>query len=137
LNFHYCGTIREGILDITIELSTKETFDRQLEGLWDNGFGSELLRKLQPRIDRLAKDHYLQIANSGTAGTRDSRLGIETGAMFRDLTQSVIQDRTIILDTLLDYALEQEQRLAESGRSFLPSEAEVFAELSKLIEELF
>jgi hypothetical protein len=124
-------------LDITIELSTKETFDRQLEGIWDNGFGAELLRKLQPRIDRLAKEHYLDIANSGTAGNRDSRLGIETGAMFRDLTQSVIQDRSIILDTSLDYALEQEQRLAESGRSLLPSDAEVFAECSRLLSELF
>lgn len=124
-------------MDITIDLSTKEAFDRQFEALWDNGFGAEMLRQLQPRIDRLAKDHYLTIANSGTAGRRDSRIGIETGAMFADLTNAIIRNDAIILDTSLDYALEQEQRLAESGRSFLPSESEVMGELSKLISELF
>lgn len=124
-------------MDILIELSIEELFDRQLTALWDNGFGVEMLQKLQPRIDRLAKDHYLEIANSGTAGTKDSRIGIESGAMFADLTQSVIRDDAIILDTSLDYAMAQEQRLAESGRSFLPSEAEIVIELSKLISELF
>lgn len=124
-------------MDITIDLSTKEAFDRQFEALWDNGFGAEMLRQLQPRIDRLAKDHYLTIANSGTAGSRDSRIGIESGAMFADLTNAIIRNDAIILDTSLDYALEQEQRLAESGRSFLMSESEVMGELSKLILELF
>lgn len=122
---------------ILFEISGKESFDRQFEALWDNGFGADILRKLQPRIDRLAKEHYLTIANSGTAGTRDPRIGIESGAMFADLTTSIIRNDAIILDTSLDYALEQEQRLAESGRSFLPSEEEIMGELSKLISELF
>jgi len=123
-------------MEILFELSQKEAFDRQLEALWGAGFGSDLLKKALPEIEALAKAHYLEIANSAIAGTRDPRLGIETGAMFDDLTKPIIRDEKIILETSLDYAMEQEERLAKSGRSFLPSDAEVFAVFSKLIKEL-
>ena len=123
-------------MEIIFELSEKEAFNRQLEALWGAGFGSDLLKKALPEIEALAKAHYLEIANSAIAGTRDPRLGIETGAMFDDLTTPIIRDEKIILETSLDYALEQEERLAKSGRSFLPSDAEVFAVFQKLLSEI-
>jgi len=123
-------------MEIIFELSGKEAFNRQLEALWGAGFGADLLKKALPEIEALAKAHYLEIANSAIAGTRDPRLGIETGAMFDALTTPIIRDESIILETSLDYAIEQEERLAKSGRSFLPSDAEVFAVFSKLIKEL-
>ena len=123
-------------MEILFELSEKEAFNRQLEALWGAGFGSDLLKKALPEIEALAKAHYLEIANSAIAGTRDPRLGIETGAMFDDLTTPIIRDEKIILETSLDYALEQEERLAKSGRSFLPSDAEVFAVFQKLLSEI-
>jgi len=123
-------------MEILFELSEKEAFNRQLEALWGAGFGSDLLKKALPEIEALAKAHYLEIANSAIAGTRDPRLGIESGAMFDDLTTPIIRDEKIILETSLDYALEQEERLAKSGRSFLPSDAEVFAVFQKLLSEI-
>jgi len=123
-------------MEILFELSEKEAFNRQLEALWGAGFGSDLLKKALPELEALAKAHYLEIANSAIAGTRDPRLGIETGAMFDDLTTPIIRDEKIILETSLDYALEQEERLAKSGRSFLPSDAEVFAVFQKLLSEI-
>ena len=124
-------------MTIVFELSIKEQFDRQLEALYDNGFGAEVLAKALPKIEALAKSHYLEVANSEKAGQLDSRLGIESGAMFADLTKPILKNDRIILDTTLDYALQQETRLkATSGRSFLPSEDQVFAVIRDTIMEL-
>ena len=123
-------------MEIIFELSEKEAFSRQLEALWGAGFGADLLKKALPQIEALAKAHYLEIASSGTAGTIDPRIGIETGAMFGDLTTPIIRNEAIILDTSLDYAIEQEERLAKSGRSFLPSDDQVFAVFQKLLSDL-
>ena len=123
-------------MEIFFKLSQKEAFTRQLEALWGDGFGPDLLSKALPQIEALSKAHYLEIANSAIAGTIDPRLGIETGAMFADLTTPIIRDDRIILDTSLDYAMEQEERLGKSGRSFLPSDAEVFAVFQKLLSEI-
>lgn len=124
-------------MDIVFELSVKEQFDRQLEAVWNDGFGASVLAKALPRIEALAKSHYLEIANSEKAGQLDTRLGIESGAMFADLTKPVLKGNQIILDTTLDYALQQETRLkATSGRSFLPSEDQVFAVIRDTILEL-
>ena len=123
-------------MEIFFKLSEKEAFTRQLEALWGDGFGPDLLSKALPRIEALSKAHYLEIANSAIAGTRDPRLGIETGAMFADLTAPIIRDDQIILETSLDYAMEQEERLGKSGRSFLPSDAEVFAIFQKLLSDI-
>ena len=123
-------------MEISFELSEKEAFTRQLEALWGDGFGPDLLSKALPQIEALAKAHYLEIANSGKGGNLDPRLGIETGAMFDDLTKPIIRDDKIILDTSLDYAMEQEERLGKSGRSFLPSDADVFAVFQKLLSEI-
>ncbi len=124
-------------MDIIFELSIKESFSRQLEALWNGGFGEEILTRLKPAIEDLAKQHYLDIAASGKGGSRDPRLGIESGAMFQDLTTPIIQDNAIILDTSLDYAMEQEDRLkATSGRSFLPSEDAIYDVIAKILQEL-
>lgn len=124
-------------MSIVFELSVSERISRQIEALYDNGFGSSVLAKALPKIEALAKEHYLTIANSGEAGKRDPRLGIESGEMFHDLTKPVLRNNQIILDTSLDYALEQEGRLqASSGRSFLPSEDEVFTVIRDTILEL-
>ena len=123
-------------MEIIFELSEKEAFSRQLESLWGAGFGADLLNRALPEIEALAKAHYLEIASSGTAGTLDPHIGIETGAMFADLTTPIIRNESIILETSLDYAIEQEERLAKSGRSFLPSDAEVFAVFQKLLSDL-
>ena len=123
-------------MEIIFELSQQESFSRQLEALWGAGFGDDILKKALPEIEALAKAHYLEIANSGTAGTLDPRIGIETGAMFADLTTPIIRNESIILETSLDYAIEQEERLAKSGRSFLPSDAEVFAVFQKILSDL-
>lgn len=123
-------------MEISFELSTKEAFSRQLEALWNGGFGEEVLAKLKPAIEDLAKQHYLEIAESGKGGSRDPRLGIESGAMFRDLTTPIIKENSIILDTSLDYAMEQEARLKEtSGRSFLPSEDAIYDVIAKVLRE--
>lgn len=125
-------------MEIIFELTQKESFSRQMEALWDGGFGADLLAKALPEIEALAKKHYLEIAESGRGGTIDPRLGIESGAMFRDLTTPIIKDESIILDTSLDYAMAQEERLsATSGRSFLPSEAEVYKVVAKILQESF
>ena len=123
-------------MDIVFELSTKELFTRQLNALWNGGFGAIVLAEALPAIEELAKRHYLEIAESGRGGTRDPRLGIESGAMFQDLTKPIIRNDAIILDTSLDYAMAQEERLNESGRSFLPSDAEVYNIVSKILKEL-
>jgi hypothetical protein len=122
--------------EIKFELSAKEAFDRQLQAIWNGGFGADVLSKALPRIEQLAKEHYLEIANSGKAGALDDRLGIETGAMLDALTKPIIQDNRIILDTSLDYAMEQEAKLAKSGRSFLPSEEDCFNVLRDILSEL-
>lgn len=124
-------------MSIVFELSVNEQISRQLEAIYDNGFGSAILAKALPKIEALAKAHYLEIANSEKAGQGDDRLGIESGAMFADLTKPVLKNNQIILDTTLDYALQQETRLkATSGRSFLPSEDEVFAVIRDTILEI-
>ena len=123
-------------MEIIFELSEKEAFSRQLEALWGAGFSADILKKALPEIEALAKAHYLEIASSGTAGILDPRIGIETGAMFADLTTPIIRNESIILETSLDYAIEQEERLAKSGRSFLPSDAEVFAVFQKILSDL-
>lgn len=124
-------------MSIIFELSVKEQFDRQLEAIYDNGFGASVLAKALPKIEALAKAHYLEIANSEKSGPRDPRLGIESGAMFADLTKPVLRNNQIILDTSLDYAMEQEDRLqASSVRSFLPSDDEVLAVIRDTILEL-
>ena len=123
-------------MEIFFKLSQEEAFTRQLEALWGDGFGADLLKKALPQIEALSKAHYLEIANSAIAGARDPRLGIESGAMFDDLTKPIIRNEQIILETSLDYAMEQEERLSQSGRSFLPSDAEVFAVFQKLLSEI-
>ena len=123
-------------MEISFELSQQEAFTRQLEALWGAGFGADLLKKALPELEALSKKHYLEIANSGKGGTLDPRIGIETGAMFEDLTKPIIRNEQIILETSLDYALEQEERLAKSGRSFLPSDDQVFAIFQKLLSEI-
>ena len=124
-------------MEIVFELTAKESFDRQLTALWSNGFTDDLLKQALPAIEALAKAHYLEIANSGTAGKLDPRIGIETGAMFNQLTTPIIQDQSIILDTDLPYAMEQEMRLEQtSDRSFLPSEDEVYAVFQKILADM-
>lgn len=124
-------------MQIEFELSQKEAFTRQLNALWNGGFGAEVLRSALPKIEALAKAHYLEIAKSGKTRPGDPGLGIESFAMFDDLTTPIIKEDSIILDTSLDYALEQEQRLqAASGRSFLPDEKDIAAILSETIQEL-
>ena len=123
-------------MEIIFELTERDAFSRQLTALWNDGFIDDLLKQALPQIEALAKAHYLEIANSGKAGTLDPRIGIETGAMFDDLTTPIIQDQSIILETSLDYAMDQEERLAKSGRSFLPSEAEIYAVFQKLLADL-
>ena len=124
-------------MTIVFELSIKEQFDRQIEALYDNGFGAEVLAKALAKIEALAKSHYLEVANSEKAGQLDPRLGIESGAMFADLTKPVLKNDRIILDTTLDYALQQETRLqVASGRSFLPPDDKVFEIIRDTIMEL-
>ena len=124
-------------MEIIFELTAKESFDRQIAALWNNGFTDDLLKQALPQIEALAKAHYLEIANSGTAGKLDPRIGIETGAMFNQLTTPIIQDQAIILETSLDYAMEQETNLEKtSGRSFLPSDDQVYAIFQKLLSDM-
>lgn len=120
-------------MEIQFDLTTKEAIGRQLTALWNDGFANELLAELLPRVQKLSEEHYLEIANSGIAGLIDPRIGIESGRMFRDLTTPIIQEQSIILDTSLDYALEQEARLAKSGRSFLFDEAQLFGILQDVL----
>ena len=123
-------------MGIVFELTVKEAFSRQFTAFWNNGFADDLLAQALPQIEALAKAHYLEIANSGTAGKLDPRIGIETGAMFNELTTPIIQDQSIILETDLPYAMLQETNLElSSGRSFLPSEDDVYAVFQKILED--
>ena len=123
-------------MGIIFELTVKEAFSRQFTAFWNNGFADDLLAQALPQIEALAKAHYLEIANSGTAGKLDPRIGIETGAMFNELTTPIIQDNAIILETDLPYAMLQETNLEQSsGRSFLPSEDEVYAVFQKILAD--
>jgi hypothetical protein len=123
-------------MGIVFELTVKEAFSRQFTAFWNNGFADDLLAQALPQIEALAKAHYLEIANSGTAGKLDPRIGIETGAMFNELTTPIIQDNAIILETDLPYAMLQETNLEQSsGRSFLPSEDEVYAVFQKILAD--
>lgn len=124
-------------MGIVFELTVKEAFSRQFTAFWNNGFADDLLAQALPQIEALAKAHYLEIANSGTAGKLDPRIGIETGAMFNELTTPIIQDNAIILETDLPYAMLQETNLEQSsGRSFLPSEDDVYAVFQKILSEI-
>ena len=123
-------------MGIVFELTVKEAFSRQFTAFWNNGFADDLLAQALPQIEALAKAHYLEIANSGTAGKLDPRIGIETGAMFNELTTPIIQDNAIILETDLPYAMLQETNLEQSsGRSFLPSEDEVYAVFQQILSD--
>jgi len=123
-------------MGIVFELTVKEAFSRQFTAFWNNGFADDLLAQALPQIEALAKAHYLEIANSGTAGKLDPRIGIETGAMFDQLTTPIIQDQAIILETDLPYAMLQETNLEQaSGRSFLPSEDDVYAVFQKILAD--
>ena len=123
-------------MGIVFELAVKEAFSRQFTAFWNNGFADDLLAQALPQIEALAKAHYLEIANSGTAGKLDPRIGIETGAMFDQLTTPIIQDQAIILETDLPYAMLQETNLEQaSGRSFLPSEDDVYAVFQKILAD--
>ena len=123
-------------MGIVFELTVKEAFSRQFTAFWNNGFADDLLAQALPQIEALAKAHYLEIANSGTAGKLDPRIGIETGAMFNELTTPIIQDNAIILETDLPYAMLQETNLEQSsGRSFLPSEDDVYAVFQQILAD--
>jgi hypothetical protein len=125
-------------MQIDFELTVQESLTRQLSALWNGGFGANVLRSALPQIEALAKAHYLEIAKSGKVRSDDPGLGIESFAMFNDLTKPIIQDDSIILDTSLDYALEQEERLrASSGRSFLPDEKDIAAIVANIITNGF
>ena len=123
-------------MGIVFELTVKEAFSRQFTAFWNNGFADDLLAQALPQIEALAKAHYLEIANSGTAGKLDPRIGIETGAMFNELTTPIIQDQSIILETDLPYAMLQETNLElSSGRSFLSSEDDVYAVFQQILAD--
>ena len=123
-------------MGIVFELTVKEAFSRQFTAFWNNGFADDLLAQALPQIEALAKAHYLEIANSGTAGKLDPRIGIETGAMFDQLTTPIIQDQAIILETDLPYAMLQETNLEQSsGRSFLPNEDDVYAVFQQILAD--
>ena len=122
-------------MNISFELTEKESYSRQLTALWNGGFGADVLSRMLPEISKLEEAHYLKVANSATVGKQDSRFAIESGSLLDELTHPIVRNESIILETSLDYALSVERRALEIGESLLPSEAEVLEVLQRTLSK--
>ena len=126
-------------MEIKFNLSFSEAIDRVTEALWNDGQLSTALRSALPQLEALAKSHYMDVAkNTRPLRSGDPGVGIESFAMFEDLTEPIIKDDRIIFDTSLDYAMEQEDRLrSEYGKSFLPDRDQILEIVQAAIRSQF
>lgn len=126
-------------MDIEFELSFSEAIDRVVDAIWNEGAGRSALESALPRIQTLAEAHYLDVAsNTRPLRSGDPGVGIESFAMFNDLTKPIIREDSIILETSLDYAMDQEERLRDAyGKSFLPDSEAIVNELKTALIDAF
>jgi hypothetical protein len=143
---------------IEFDITSEDDITAVLQALASDRWLDSPLRQIAQRLSAAERQHYLEIARSTpyssgylgktkpsgqvVAGGRGDRgYGIDTGALLESLSNPIIREQAIIIETPIIYADEQESLLNRKGRSFLLDDEDALdiaeAVLVEYLEALF